>query len=172
KRTVLELGGSDPFIVLADADLDAAAQVGVLARFQNTGQSCIAAKRFIVEDAVADEYEARFVDAVSKLKVGDPLQRDTYVGPLARADLLDGLERQVQQSVEQGARVVLGGKRREGRGAYFQPTVLTDVKAEMPVLREETFGPVAPILRVRNAEEAVAVAKDSQFGVGAILWTR
>jgi len=171
KRTVLELGGSDPFIVLGDADLEVAAKVGAWARFQNAGQSCIASKRFIVEESIADAYEERFVAEVMQLKVGDPLDHETQIGPLARADLLADLESQVQRSVEQGARVVLGGNRRPGAGAYFQPTVLTNVTSDMPVMREETFGPVAPVYRVRDADEALAVANDSQYGLGASLWT-
>jgi len=172
KKTVLELGGSDPFIVLADADLQAAADVGAFARFQNTGQSCIAAKRFIVQDSVGDGFERRFIEAVAKLKVGDPLERDTQVGPLAREDLLDDLERQVRASVAKGARLVLGGERLNRRGYYFAPTVLSDVTLDMSVMREETFGPVAAVVRVEDAETAVKVANDSQYGLGASLWTR
>ncbi|MHB8575082.1 MAG: aldehyde dehydrogenase family protein, partial [Dehalococcoidia bacterium] len=132
KKTVLELGGSDPFIVLADADLDAAASTATKARFQNTGQSCIAAKRFIVEESAADAFEQKFAEAVRQLKVGDPTDRSTQVGAMARADLLDDLDRQVRESVQQGARVVLGGKRREGRGWFYEPTILTNVTAAMP----------------------------------------
>src|SRR5207247_4327757 len=127
KKQVLELGGSDPFIVLNDADLQAAVETAVKARFQNTGQSCICAKRFIVEEAVADEFEQRFKEAAAKLLVGDPLDRDSNLGPLARGDLLDSLERQVQESVKQGAKLVLGGKRKQGRGYFFEPTILTGV---------------------------------------------
>jgi acyl-CoA reductase-like NAD-dependent aldehyde dehydrogenase len=171
KKTVLELGGSDPFIVLADADVQAAASAAVRARYQNTGQSCIAAKRFIVEDAVADAFERDFVAAARALKVGDPLDRGTQIGPLARGDLRDALARQVQQSVAQGAKLLLGGQALDGRGYYFAPTVLSAVTAAMPAFREETFGPVAAIVRARDAKQAVALANDSDFGLGAALWT-
>ena len=171
KKTVLELGGSDPFIVLADADVAAAATVACRARNQNNGQSCIAAKRFIVVDDVADDFEKRFVSAVGALKVGDPMDRGNQVGPLARADLIDALERQVKESVEMGAKVLTGGRRLDGGGNYYEPTVLGQVSAEMPVFREETFGPVAALIRVRDADEAIAVANDSDFGLGSSIWT-
>jgi acyl-CoA reductase-like NAD-dependent aldehyde dehydrogenase len=172
KKTVMELGGSDPFIVLEDADLAAAAETGARARCQNTGQSCIAAKRFIVVEAVADEFEERFRAAVSQLRVGPPRERTTQIGPLARGDLRDALERQLRASLAEGARLVLGGTRLEGRGYYFAPTILADVTPTMPVCREETFGPLAAVLRVRDAEEALAVANDSRYGLGASVWTR
>jgi len=171
KKTVLELGGSDPFIVLGDADVATAATVACRARNQNNGQSCIAAKRFIVVEDVADDFEKRFVGAVAALKVGDPMDRGNHVGPLARADLIDALERQVRESVGMGARVLTGGKRLEGVGNYYAPTVLGAVKADMPVFREETFGPVAALIRVKDAEEALAVANDSDFGLGSSIWT-
>jgi len=172
KKSVLELGGSDPYIVLADADLDAAATVAARARNQNTGQSCIAAKRFIAVESVADDFERRFVAAVEALKVGDPLDPSTQIGPLARGDLRDTLERQVHESVGMGARVLTGGKVIEGRGYFYQPTVLANVREEMPVFKEETFGPVAAVLRVGDADDAVRVANDSTYGLGASLWTR
>jgi len=171
KKTVMELGGSDPFIVLADADLAGAVEWGVRARFQNTGQSCIAAKRFIVVDQVFGEFETRFTAAVRALRVGDPMDRATQVGPLARGDLRAGLEAQVRGSVGQGARVLTGGTRRAGRGYFFEPTVLTDVTAEMPVAREETFGPVAALIRVQDSDEAIRVANASPYGLGANLWS-
>jgi succinate-semialdehyde dehydrogenase / glutarate-semialdehyde dehydrogenase len=171
KKTVLELGGSDPFIVLEDADIATAATVACRARNQNNGQSCIAAKRFIVVDDVADDFEKRFVSAVGALKVGDPMDRGNQVGPLARADLIDALERQVRESVSMGARVLTGGKRLDGAGNYYAPTVLGGVKPDMPVFREETFGPVAALIRVKDAEEALAVANDSDFGLGSSIWT-
>ena len=171
KKTVLELGGSDPFIVLEDADLATAAQVACRARNQNNGQSCIAAKRFIVIEAVADEFERRFGEAVAALRVGDPSSRDTNIGPLARGDLVDALERQVRESVALGARPAVGGRRVEGTGYYFEPTVLTGVTPEMPAFREETFGPVAAVIRVSDADEAIAVANDSAYGLGAAIWT-
>ena len=158
--------------MLADADVAAAAETGVRARNQNTGQSCIAAKRFIVVESVADEFEQRFIDGVANLKVGDPMQRETQIGPLARGDLRDGLEDQVRRSVDEGARLALGGHRREGGGYFYAPTVLTRVTPEMAAAREETFGPVAAMIRVKNADEAIAIANNSPFGLGANLWTR
>lgn len=172
KKTVLELGGSDAFIVLEDADLEQAAQVAVTARFQNNGQSCIAAKRFIVVEAVADEFERLFAANVAKLKVGDPLERETQIGPLARQDLCESLDQLVQQSVQQGARVLLGGKQRDGQGSFYEPTILTHVTPTMPVFSEETFGPVAAVIRARDAEHALELANDSQFGLSSNLWTR
>jgi succinate-semialdehyde dehydrogenase/glutarate-semialdehyde dehydrogenase len=172
KKTVLELGGSDPFIVLADADLDAAAVTAARARNQNAGQSCIAAKRFIVDRAVADDFERRFAKAVEDLVVGDPLDPKTQVGPLARRDLLEALERQVDGSLRKGARAATGGERVGGKGFFHRPTVLVDVTPEMPVFKEETFGPVAAVVRVRDAEEAIRVANESAYGLGASLWTR
>ena len=171
KKTVLELGGSDPFIVLEDAELPAAVEMGVRARYQNTGQSCIAAKRFIVVESLFDQFRERFVDAVRGLRVGDPMDRGTQIGPLARDDLRDTLDQQVNESVRRGARVLTGGARRPGRGYFFEPTVLTDVRPEMPASCEEVFGPVAALIRVRDAHEAIAVANDSPYGLGANLWT-
>ncbi|HZQ48732.1 MAG TPA: NAD-dependent succinate-semialdehyde dehydrogenase [Candidatus Dormibacteraeota bacterium] len=171
KKSVLELGGSDPFIVLSDADVAAAAGVAVRARNQNNGQSCIAAKRFIVVEDVADDFEKRFVAAVGALKVGDPMDRGNQVGPLARADLIDALEKQVHDSVKMGARVLTGGKRLDGEGNYYQPTVLGGVTPEMPVFREETFGPVAALIRAKDAEDAIRLANDSEFGLGSAIWT-
>jgi acyl-CoA reductase-like NAD-dependent aldehyde dehydrogenase len=171
KKTVLELGGSDPFIILEDADLEAAVRIGVKARYQNTGQSCIAAKRFIAVESVFREYQNRFVEAVRELKVGDPMNRATQVGPLARHDLIADLERQIQMSVKQGARVLIGGKRCAGRGYFFEPTVLTDVLPAMPAGCEEVFGPVAALIKARDAEEAVQIANNSPYGLGSSLWT-
>jgi acyl-CoA reductase-like NAD-dependent aldehyde dehydrogenase len=172
KKTVMELGGSDPFIVLEDADLDAAAQTGAIARCQNTGQSCIAAKRFIVVDRVFDEFRERFVQAVATLRVGNPLERETQIGPLARGDLRDQLDQQVHASVQQGAEVLLGGAKLPGRGYFYQPTVLANVSHDMPVWREETFGPVAVLIRAKDEQEALALANETQFGLGASIWTR
>ena len=172
KKQVLELGGSDPFIVLADADLEAAVKVAVRARNQNNGQSCIAAKRFIVEAAVADEFGARFSEAVGALRVGDPMERDTNVGPLARGDLRDALVAQVERSLAQGAHTVTGGTSLNGKGYYYAPTVLDGVTEEMPAFREETFGPVAAVIRARDPEDAVRLANDTEYGLGAALWTR
>src|SRR5207248_2857324 len=172
KKTVLELGGSDAFIVLDDADLDEAAQVAVTARFQNNGQSCIAAKRFIVVESVADAFEQKFVANTAKMKVGDPLEHDTKIGPVAREDLRETLDGQVQQSIQQGARVLIGGKPREGKGYFYEPTILSNVTADMPVFADETFGPVAAVIRVRGAEQAIELANNSKFGLSSNLWTR
>jgi succinate-semialdehyde dehydrogenase/glutarate-semialdehyde dehydrogenase len=171
KKSVLELGGSDPFIVLEDADVKTAATVACRARNQNNGQSCIAAKRFIVAEPIADEFEALFSKAVAALKVGDPTDRANQVGPLARPDLVDDLERQVKDSISQGAKVLAGGKRLNNGGNFFEPTVLAGVKPGMPVYDEETFGPVAAVIRVRDAEEALRVANDTDFGLGSSIWT-
>jgi succinate-semialdehyde dehydrogenase/glutarate-semialdehyde dehydrogenase len=171
KKQVLELGGSDPFIVLADADVEAAAAVAVKARFQNTGQSCIAAKRFIVEASVGDRFVAAFCAGVAKLVVGDPMHAATTQGPLARGNLRDDLDKQVRASVAEGARLLAGGKVVAGPGFFYEPTVLDHVSPGMTVAREETFGPAAAILRVGSAEEAVALANATEFGLGAALWT-
>lgn len=171
KKSVMELGGSDPFIILEDADLDEAVETAVKARFQNSGQSCIAAKRFIVEEAIADEFEARFVAAVEKLVIGDPRDRATRIGPLARSDLRDNLSRQVEESVAAGARLATGGRPIDGDGFFYQPTVLTNVTSEMPVLKEETFGPVAAIVRVKDSSGAIRAANDSNYGLGGNVWT-
>jgi succinate-semialdehyde dehydrogenase / glutarate-semialdehyde dehydrogenase len=172
KKQVLELGGSDPFIVLADADLDAAVTTAVRARNQNNGQSCIAAKRFIVEEPVADRFTDKFAAAVKALRVGDPLQRETNVGPLARQDLRDALQDQVERSVSSGAHTVVGGSPLDGKGYFYAPTVLDDVQADMPAFREETFGPVAAVIRARDPMDAVRLANDTEYGLGSALWTR
>jgi acyl-CoA reductase-like NAD-dependent aldehyde dehydrogenase len=171
KKHVLELGGSDAFIVLADADLAAAAKVAAKARFQNAGQSCICGKRFIVEDPIYDRFVAAFVEESKAYTIGDPEDRATKMGPLARADLRDDLVKQIAGSVAKGARVVLGGSVPERAGAFFEATVLVDVDHTMPVFREETFGPVAAVIRARDAEHAVELANDSPFGLGGALWT-
>ena len=172
KKAVLELGGSDPFIVLRDADIAAAAATATKARYQNAGQSCIAAKRFLVDAPVAAEFERRFADAIRALRVGDPLDPKTQVGPLARADLRDALDEQVAASVRMGARVAVGGHRVAGAGWFYEPTLLADVTEDMPVLTDETFGPVAALVTVRDADEAVRIANSSPYGLGAALWTR
>lgn len=172
KKCVLELGGSDAFIVLEDADLDAAAQTAARARFQNTGQSCIAAKRFIVVESVADVFERKFADAAAALKVGDPMDRSNQVGAMARADLRDDLERQVRASVAAGAKVLTGGEPLPGRGVFYAPTVLSNVTTDMSVFREETFGPVAAVIRARDEAHAIELANDSDFGLGGAVWTR
>jgi succinate-semialdehyde dehydrogenase/glutarate-semialdehyde dehydrogenase len=172
KRSVLELGGSDPFIVLADADLELAARLAVRARTQNAGQSCIAAKRFLVATEVFEPFLQRFAAYMQELRVGDPQEPATEVGPMAREDLRAALERQVQKSIELGARVVTGGGRLPRPGYFFQPTILTDLEPAAPVRCEETFGPVAAVIRVRDAEHAVEIANSSEFGLGATLCTR
>ncbi len=172
KKTVMELGGSDYFIVLADADLEKAAEVGVKARFQNTGQSCIAAKRFIVEEPVYDRYVALFVEKARALKVGDPMDRATQIGPLARADLRDALAEQVRDTVAAGAKLLLGGEALDRPGAYFAPTVVGEVRPGMRMASEETFGPAAAMMRARDAAHAVELANDSRYGLGGNLWTR
>jgi succinate-semialdehyde dehydrogenase/glutarate-semialdehyde dehydrogenase len=171
KKTVLELGGSDYFIVLADADLERAAEIGVRSRFQNTGQSCIAAKRFIIEESVYDRYVALFVEKTRALKVGDPMQRETRIGPMARYDLRDQLAEQVRDTVAAGATLVLGGDAIAGPGAYYQPTVVGDVRLGMRMADEETFGPAAAMFRANDAEHAVTIANASRYGLGGNLWT-
>ncbi len=172
KKTVLELGGSDPFIVLDDADLDAAVATGVKSRFQNTGQSCIAAKRLIVVEKVFRSFAERFVAAVKALKTGQPMDRETQVGPLARNDLREGIEKQVADSIALGATVLAGGCRLPGKGFFYTPTVLSDVAPSFPAGCEEVFGPVSALMRVRDEEEAIVVANNSPFGLGSSLWTR
>jgi succinate-semialdehyde dehydrogenase / glutarate-semialdehyde dehydrogenase len=172
KKSVLELGGSDPFLVLADADLPAVAAQAARSRFLNSGQSCLAAKRFVVEEAVAGEFEGRFVDAVEALVVGNPMDPATQLGPLARADLVAGLDRQVRESVAKGARVLTGGRRVGDHGCFYAPTVLGGVGPGMPAYDEETFGPVAAVIRVADEAHAVEVANDTTYGLGASVWTR
>ncbi|GHD31832.1 NADP-dependent succinic semialdehyde dehydrogenase [Streptomyces galbus] len=172
KKTVLELGGSDPFIVMPSADLDRAAQVAVTARVQNNGQSCIAAKRFIVHADVYDAFAERFVAGMRALTVGDPLDEDTEVGPLASEQGRDDLEELVDDARRGGARVLCGGERPDGPGWYYPPTVVADVTREMRIHREETFGPVATLYRARDLDEAVLIANDSLFGLSSNVWTR
>jgi succinate-semialdehyde dehydrogenase/glutarate-semialdehyde dehydrogenase len=171
KKAVLELGGSDPFIVLADADPAEAARQAARARTLNSGQSCIAAKRFLVDDEVFDRFEEEFVHAMESLKIGDPMDRGNDVGPMAREDLLAGLDDQVQRTVNAGARLLTGGGRLDGPGWYYPPTVLTGVEPGMPAFDEETFGPVAALVRARDAAHAVELANRSPFGLGASVWT-
>jgi len=172
KKCVMELGGSDPFVVLDDADLDAAVELGVQSRTLNAGQSCIAAKRFVVVEAVADRFEALFVERMKRVRMGDPRSEETDMGPLARRDLRDNLHRQVRGSIERDARLLLGGEIPEGPGAFYPPTVLTQVGPGMPAYHEELFGPVAAILRARDEEDAVRIANDTAFGLGAAVFTR
>ncbi|RQM46857.1 aldehyde dehydrogenase family protein [Paraburkholderia bannensis] len=172
KKCVLELGGSDAFIVLADADLDEAVRSAVLGRFGNTGQVCLAAKRLIVEAPVAAEFEARFVAAVKALRMGSPRDEANFIGPMARYDLRDELHGQVERTLAEGARLVLGGHKVEGPGNYYEPTVIADVQPGMTSFREELFGPVASIIVARDAQHAVEMANDSEFGLGGTIWTR
>src|SRR3989454_4921849 len=171
KKTVLELGGSDPYLVLEDADLELAAAVSARGRLLNAGQSCIAAKRFIVTDKVRQRFEELFVERMRAAQVGDPMSEDTELGPLARHDLRDALHSQVTRSIAMGARCLLGGKIPSGRGAYYPPTVLTDVGSGMPAYEEELFGPVAAVIPVKDDEAAIAAANDSVFGLGAGVLT-
>ncbi len=171
KKTVLELGGSDPFIVLDDADPVEAARQAAKARAINSGQSCIAAKRFIVAEEIAERFEEEMAAAMAALKVGDPMDRATEVGPLARADLAEALDDQVRRSVDAGARLLTGGKRQPGEGFYYEPTVLAGVKPGMAAFDEETFGPVAAVVRAADTAEAIDLANRSRFGLGASLWT-
>jgi len=171
KKTVLELGGSDPFIVLDDADLDSAVETGVVARTLNGGQSCIAAKRFVLHDAIAEEFTDRLVAEFEDLRVGDPMDEDTDVGPQADPDLMADLHEQVEASVEAGATVLTGGEPLDRDGAYYPPTVLTDIPRGCPADTEETFGPVAAVYTVDDEEEAIELANATRFGLGASLWT-
>ncbi len=171
KKTVLELGGSDPFVVMPSADLDVAVRTAVKARTINNGQSCIAAKRFIVAESIADEFERKFVEGFKALKVGDPMDPATDIGPLANENQVETIADQVEKSVAAGAKVVTGGQRLNGKGFYYAPTVLTGVTPSSPAYHDEVFGPVAIIFRVRTLDDAIRVANDSPFGLGASAWT-
>jgi len=171
KKCVLELGGSDAFIVLADADLDEAVKAAVVGRFQNSGQVCAAAKRFIVEESIADAFTERFVAKTRELAVGEPSDPKNYIGPMARFDLRDELDNQVQRTLSEGAKLLLGGAKVPGAGNFFAPTVLGDVTPEMTSFREEMFGPVASIIRAKDARHALMLANDSQFGLTATVYT-
>lgn len=171
KKCVLELGGSDPFIVLNDADLDEAVKAAVIGRYQNTGQVCAAAKRFIVEASIAAAFTQKFVAAVAALKMGDPRDEQNYIGPMARFDLRDELHEQVRATLKEGATLLLGAEKIEGAGNYYAPTVLGNVTAEMTGFREELFGPVATITEARDADHALALANDSEFGLSATVYT-
>jgi succinate-semialdehyde dehydrogenase len=171
KKSLLELGGADAFIVLADANIDLAVKAGIEARFQNAGQVCLAAKRFIVEAAIAEEFTRKFVAAARQVHVGDPLDPASTIGPMARADLRDELHRQVERTIADGATLALGGHLIEGPGNYYAPTVLTGVLPGMAAFDEETFGPVAAITVAENAEHAIVLANTSDYGLGGSLWT-
>jgi succinate-semialdehyde dehydrogenase/glutarate-semialdehyde dehydrogenase len=172
KKTVLELGGSDPFIVMPSANIDTAAKVAVRARMVNNGESCIAAKRFIVHDRIAAEFERNFVSGMEALTVGDPLDPKTEVGPLATPKIRDDVASQVERSIAAGARVLTGGRRVDGPGNYYTPTVLTDIPRDAPAYHEEVFGPVASLFRVASARDAITLANDTTFGLAASVWTR
>jgi succinate-semialdehyde dehydrogenase/glutarate-semialdehyde dehydrogenase len=172
KKTVLELGGSDPFIVMPSADLDEAVSTAVKARTINNGQSCIAAKRFIVAESVYDDFERRFVETMKALQVGDPMLPGTDVGPLATSAIREELHAQVERAVASGARLLLGGRMIGGPGYFYEPTVLAGVPRRSDIFREELFGPVAMLFRVTDAAEAIEVANDSPFGLGSSVWTR
>ena len=172
KKTVMELGGSDAFIVCEDADIPKAVAAGIKGRFSNTGQVCLAAKRFILVEKIADEFERLFVEAAKSIRVGDPFDPASQMGPMARADLRDSLHKQVEGSIAKGARVVCGGRPVEGKGAFYMPTVLSGVTQGMPAFDEETFGPVAAITRVPDVDSAVKAANASEFGLSGNLWTK
>ncbi|HEY9084613.1 MAG TPA: NAD-dependent succinate-semialdehyde dehydrogenase [Candidatus Tyrphobacter sp.] len=172
KKCVLELGGSDAFIVLADADMELAVATAVTARFQNNGQSCIAAKRFIIEAPVHDRFLERFTAASKDLRMGDPMDEGTQLGPCAREDLREALHRQVQTTLERGARLLCGGRFADRAGYFYEPTVVADVLPGMPMFEEEVFGPAAAVIRARNADDAVALANASKFGLGCNIWTQ
>ncbi len=172
KKTVLELGGSDPYIILEDANLEQAVSTCVASRLINNGQSCVAAKRFIVVDSLKKRFEEMFVGKMKAQKVGDPLEAGVTVGPLARLDLRDDLHKQVRTSIEQGAKLLLGGEIPAGKGAFYPPTVLTNVKKGMPAYDEELFGPVASIITAKDEAEAIHIANDSVFGLGAAVFTQ
>lgn len=169
KKSVLELGGSNAFIILDDADLDLILDKAINARYRNAGQSCIAAKRFLVQDGIYDEFLRRFTEKVKALKMGDPFDSETEIGPLARMDLAEDLEKQVDESVKMGAKILCGGNRKE---AFYEPTVVTEVTSDMPVFKEETFGPVAVVVKVKSFEEALELSNQSSFGLGVSICTK
>src|ERR1700737_391890 len=171
KKSVLELGGSDPFIVMPSADFGLAVSTAVKARTTNTGQSCIAAKRFFIADKVYDDFLKKFVEQMRTLKVGDPFDETTEIGPLATEQILKGVDEQVQKSIGAGAKLLTGGNRIAGQGFFYEPTVLVDVPRNSPAYREEVFGPVAAVFRVRDSGEAIEAANDSEFGLAASAWT-
>ena len=171
KKTVLELGGSDPFIVLETADLEAAVKTGTTARMLNNGQSCIAAKRFIVSESIGDQFEQALIAQFKALKVGDPMKEDTDIGPLATPVILKDIEQQVQKAIDHGAKVLVGGESIESNGNFYPPTILTNIEPDSDVAKEEFFGPVAMIFRVKNLDEAIDLANSTSFGLGASGWT-
>lgn len=172
KKSVMELGGSDPFVVMPSADLGQAVSTAVTARMINNGQSCIAAKRFIVHEKIYDEFLKRFVAGVSAIRVGDPMDEKTQLGPLATGAIRDGLDNQVKASIAAGARLATGGKKLEGEGFFYAPTVLTDIPPNAPAAREELFGPVASVFRAKDLDDTIRIANGTSFGLGASAWTR
>jgi len=172
KKSVMELGGSDPFIVMPSADMEQAVSTAITARMINNGQSCIAAKRFIIHEKIYDDFLKRFVAGVSAIRVGDPMDEKTQLGPLATGAIRDGLDDQVQASVAAGARILTGGKKLEGAGYFYAPTVLTDIPADAPAAQEELFGPVASVFKAKDLADAISIANGTSFGLGASAWTR
>ena len=172
KKSVLELGGSDPYIVLKDAEFNVSCKTGVCSRFLNAGQVCISAKRFIVEEPVLDEFIAEQKRLLEAMVLGDPMNEDTEMGPMARPDLLENIENQVNRSVEMGAQILCGGKRKNDSTLFYEPTLITNVKKGMPVFDEETFGPVSVVIPAKDPEDAVRIANDTPYGLGASLWTK
>lgn len=172
KPTVLELGGNDPFIVLEDADIESAVELAIKGRMMNTGQSCVASKRFIVVEEIADAFIQGFTKAMSQLKMGNPMDSDTEVGPLSTEDAAEDLQQKVEETVRSGAKILLGGDRPDRKGAYFNPTILTDITPEMPSYDQELFGPVASIYKVKDEAAAIELANDSSFGLGGSVYTR
>jgi len=171
KKTVLELGGSDPYVIFADADLEQAAETGIMARFQNNGQSCIAAKRFIVQEDVYESFLSLFQEKVEALKVGDPLDPKTIIGPVARKDLLLELEDQLQHILSQGGKILTGGKRHSPKSLILEPTIVTDLPIDAPINQDELFGPVIPVFSFKEEHEAVEMANNTPFGLGSSIWT-
>ncbi len=172
KKSVLELGGSDPYIVLKDAEFNVSCKTGVCSRFLNAGQVCISAKRFIVEEAVINQFIEEQKRLLEAMVLGDPMNEDTEMGPMARPDLLENIEKQVSQSVQMGAKILCGGKRRDNKSLFYEPTLITNVKKGMPVFDEETFGPVSVVIPAKDAEDAIRIANDTHYGLGASLWTQ
>jgi succinate-semialdehyde dehydrogenase/glutarate-semialdehyde dehydrogenase len=172
KKSVLELGGSDPYIVLKDAEFNVSCKTGVCSRFLNAGQVCISAKRFIVEEAVLDEFIEEQKRLLESMILGDPMKEETEMGPMARPDLLENIENQVNKSLEMGARILCGGKRRDDHSLFYEPTLITNVKKGMPVFDEETFGPVSVVIPAKDPYDAVRIANDTPYGLGASLWTK
>ncbi len=172
KKAVTELGGSDPFIVLKDVDIDFAVKGAVLGRFYNCGQSCTAAKRFYIAHEIFDDFTDKFVEETKSLKIGDPLDKDTKIGPLVSKQQSVLLKNQIVKSSKMGAKILLGGSEKKCKGYFYKPTIMKNIDNKMPVIKEETFGPVAPLISVKNIEEAIKLSNDSQYGLGASIWTK